>query len=136
VGCYYRRRQAAGGTRFAPGSETRQAGGPPSSARAIIRAARAAAAPGRARRSLAPPKETDGDGAAETLLNGYLRRRFAWLFAALLLTIGLEPVIEAIGPDANVMGVVLAMSLFAAIASAARERAFRIMIGSEWGSRS
>ena len=64
----------------------------------------------------------------KSLLNGYLRRRFAWLFFALLVAIGIHPVFKTIAPDVSLMGGVLAVSLFAAIASAARERGFRALI--------
>ena len=51
----------------------------------------------------------------------YERRRFAWLFASLLLTIGLLPVINAVAPGLNLLEPLLAVNLVAAIASVGRE---------------
>jgi hypothetical protein len=56
-----------------------------------------------------------------TLIAGYLRHRFAWLFLSLLTTIGLSPVLEAV-LRFNPHELLLAVNLFAAIATVARER--------------
>src|SRR5262249_28999184 len=56
----------------------------------------------------------------------YLRHRFAWLFGSLLLTIGLNPVLEIVLPF-NPLEWLLTMNLLAAIASAVHERWFRIL---------
>lgn len=63
------------------------------------------------------------------ILEGYLRHRFAWLFLALMLTVGVYPVIQKLRPGLNLLGPLLMLSLFAAIAGAARARTFRLLIG-------
>lgn len=55
-------------------------------------------------------------------LDSYLRHRFAWLFLSLLLTIGVGPVLEALALRIDPLQLLLAVSLVAAVASAARER--------------
>ena len=63
------------------------------------------------------------------LVERYLRHRFAWLFLALMLTVGVYPVIQKLRPGLNLFGPFLMLSLFAAIAGAARARTFRLMLG-------
>ena len=58
----------------------------------------------------------------KALLERYRRRRFAWLFFSLLLTIGGHPALERLAPAVNPLGLLLAVNLLAAIASVARER--------------
>ncbi len=55
---------------------------------------------------------------ASNLLEGYRRRRFAWLFAVLLLALGAAPLIEVALPGFPALEIMLALSLFAAIGSA------------------
>lgn len=62
------------------------------------------------------------------LVGAYERRRFAWLFASLLLTIGLLPAVKALVPRLNLMEPFLAVNLVAAIASVGRERATRTVL--------
>jgi hypothetical protein len=61
------------------------------------------------------------------LFAGYARHRFAWLFATLLVTL---PVAPLVSPLARVSPVelLLAANLFAAIASATRNRWFRALV--------
>ena len=47
-------------------------------------------------------------------LAAYLRRRFAWLLALLLLTIGIDPMLEGVGFEARALEWMLAFALFAA----------------------
>jgi len=47
-------------------------------------------------------------------LAAYVRRRFAWLLALLLLTIGIDPVLEGVGFEARALEWMLAFALFAA----------------------
>ena len=62
------------------------------------------------------------------LVDRYLRHKFAWLFLALMVTIGVQPVIEALRPGLGLLEVLLALSLLAAVASAAGRRGFRLLI--------
>jgi len=52
----------------------------------------------------------------------YARRRFALMFASLLLTIGLLPALRAVVPGLNVLEALLAVNLIAAIASVGRQQ--------------
>lgn len=63
----------------------------------------------------------------QSVWRGYLRHRFAWLFAALLFAIGVHPGVQMFAPEANFVAVVLAVSLIAAIASVAREPGFKAL---------
>ncbi|HJS56867.1 MAG TPA: potassium channel family protein [Vicinamibacteria bacterium] len=58
----------------------------------------------------------------KAFLAAYARRRFASLFASLLLTIGLLPVFRALVPGGNILEALLAVNLVAAIASVGREQ--------------
>ena len=62
------------------------------------------------------------------LLEAYLRRRFAWLLAFLLLAIGVEPALETMGVRARMLERLIALALFAAAASAWRVRAARAFL--------
>jgi Ion channel len=62
-----------------------------------------------------------------TLLERYLRHRFAWLFFSLLLTIGANPLLESL-LRFNPLELLLAVNLVAAIATAARARWIRILV--------
>ena len=62
-----------------------------------------------------------------SLLDRYLRHRFAWLFVSLLVTIGLNPVLEAV-LRFDPLELLLGVNLFAAIASAAHERWIRSLV--------
>ena len=64
----------------------------------------------------------------KALLEGYRRRRFAWLFFSLLLTLGGQPALEALAPRFNPLELLLAVNLLAAIASVAHERWIRILL--------
>jgi hypothetical protein len=66
---------------------------------------------------------------ARRFVEGYFQHRFAWLFATLMLAIGVQPLVQTVVPGVNLLGPLLALSLFAAIASAARQRTFRFLIG-------
>jgi hypothetical protein len=61
------------------------------------------------------------------LLAHYTRHRFAWLFVSLLLTLAANPIVEALF-DINPIQVLLAVNLFAAIATAARDRWLRVIV--------
>jgi len=60
------------------------------------------------------------------VLDSYRAHRFAWLFFSLLLTLGANPALEALVPGFNPLELLLAVNLVAALASAARERWFRV----------
>jgi hypothetical protein len=60
------------------------------------------------------------------LLTAYRRRRFAWLFASLLLTLGAGPALDALVPESNPLALLLALNLVAAVASVAHESDMRI----------
>jgi ion channel len=59
------------------------------------------------------------------VLVAYRRRRFAWLFATLLLTLGAGPTLDLLLPRYNPLQVLLAVNLLAAIASVAHEDRMR-----------
>jgi voltage-gated potassium channel Kch len=63
-----------------------------------------------------------------SLLRNYTRHRFAWLLVTLLLTLAVNPVFEALF-RVNPIEVLLAVNLIAAIASAARDRWLRVLLG-------
>jgi hypothetical protein len=63
-----------------------------------------------------------------TVLESYRRHRFAWLFFSLLLTISAHPVLEVFVSGFNPLELLLAVTLVAAIASAARERWIRVLL--------
>jgi hypothetical protein len=56
----------------------------------------------------------------------YYRRRFAFLFASLLLTLGAGSTLEVLAPRYNPLQVLLGLNLAAAIASVAHERGLRL----------
>jgi hypothetical protein len=58
------------------------------------------------------------------LIGAYRRHRFGWLFATLLVTLPVGPLISPL-TRFNLLELLLALNLFAAIASAARNRWFR-----------
>ena len=60
------------------------------------------------------------------LVAAYLRHRFAWLFASLLLTLGAGSTLQALTPRHNAMVLLLGVNLLAAIASVAHERDMRL----------
>jgi hypothetical protein len=62
------------------------------------------------------------------LLERYRRRRFAWLFVALLATIGARPVLDAFGSDRDLFEPLLAASLAMAAVGLARERGMRWLV--------
>ena len=55
----------------------------------------------------------------------FLRHRFAWLFTALIATIGVDPALDALGFAGRGLEWLLALSLLAALAGARREQASR-----------
>ncbi len=61
-------------------------------------------------------------------LKRYQRRRFAWLFFSLLLTLGVYPALKALAPGFNLLELLLAVNLVAAIASLAQERGKRLLL--------
>jgi voltage-gated potassium channel Kch len=63
-----------------------------------------------------------------TALNGYRRHRFAWLFFSLLATLGLGPLFETLVPGFDLLELLLAVNLLAAIGSAWHERWFRLLL--------
>jgi hypothetical protein len=71
----------------------------------------------------ARPRARRGIG---VLLTAYRRRRFAWLFGSLLLTLGAGPTLDALASRYNPLAVLLALNLLAAIGSVAREREMRL----------
>jgi hypothetical protein len=61
------------------------------------------------------------------LLAAYRRRRFAWLFGSLLLTLGAGPTLDALTPPGfNALQLLLGVNLLAAVASVAREGRMRV----------
>jgi len=62
------------------------------------------------------------------VVRAYHRRRFAWLFASLLLTLGVGATLDALAPRYNPLQLLLALSLLAAIASVAHEGAMRLPV--------
>jgi hypothetical protein len=62
------------------------------------------------------------------LLEQYRRHRFAWLFAALLVTLGARPVFEGFGLDEDPFDVLLAVSLCLAALGLAREPGMRWLV--------
>jgi Ion channel len=61
-------------------------------------------------------------------LKGYHRRRFAWLFLSLLLTLGVHPAVKSLLPDFNLLEPLLAVNLLAATASLAQDRGIRLLL--------
>jgi ion channel len=57
--------------------------------------------------------------------DAYRRRRFTWLFASLLLTLGAGSTLDAIAPRYNPLQLLLALNLLAAVASVAHEYEMR-----------
>jgi len=55
------------------------------------------------------------------IAEGYRRRRFAWLFCSLILTVGVSPGLRTIAPRVNVIELFLAVNLIAAVATVGRE---------------
>ena len=62
------------------------------------------------------------------VLAAYSRRRFAWLFVSLLLTVGARPVIAAMSSSYNPLEFLLALNLAAAIASVSRKRELLLLL--------
>jgi hypothetical protein len=58
----------------------------------------------------------------------WLRRRFAWLFASLVLTLGAAPILDALGRDPNILETFLALNLVAAVVGAVAERGRRALL--------
>ena len=58
----------------------------------------------------------------------YRRHRFGWLFASLLLTLGVGATVDTLASRYNPLQVLLALNLVAAIASVRHERAMRLPI--------
>ena len=58
----------------------------------------------------------------------YQRRRFAWLFFSLLLTLGANPILEELILGLNPLELLLVVNLVAAVASAAHERGIRALL--------
>jgi hypothetical protein len=62
------------------------------------------------------------------LLQQYRSHRFAWLFAALLVTLGARPLVEAFGSDWDPFGPLIAASLCVAALGLAREPGMRWLV--------
>jgi hypothetical protein len=58
----------------------------------------------------------------------YSRRRYAWLFATLILTLGAGPTLDVIVPRCNPLEILLALNLCAALATIAYEGRMRLPI--------
>jgi hypothetical protein len=58
----------------------------------------------------------------------FLRRRFAWLLGLLLVTIGVDPALEAMGLPGRGLEWMLALALLAAVAGSWRARASRVSL--------
>lgn len=69
------------------------------------------------------------EGGWRRLVDWYWRRRFAWLFGSLLLTVGLQPLARTLGIGAAPVRLMLAASLLLAIVGAAREVTLRVKLG-------
>src|SRR5215831_4374478 len=79
-----------------------------------------------------------------TLLDAYLRHRFAWLLALLILTIGVDPVLEAFGVQGRTLEWILVLALVAALPATSRALAIvssaALLVwvtlhgGAEWGN--
>lgn len=74
-----------------------------------------------------PPPHRPGRGMA-ALVRAYRRRRFAGLFATLLLTLAAGSTLDALAPRYNPLQLLLALTLLAAIASVRRERTMRVLV--------
>jgi hypothetical protein len=61
-------------------------------------------------------------------VDAYAHRRFALMFASLLLTIGLLPAFRALVPGLNILEALLAVNLVAAIASVGREQRMHLTL--------
>jgi hypothetical protein len=62
------------------------------------------------------------------VLDSYRAHRFAWLFFSLLLTLGSRPALETLVSGFNLLELLLALNLVAAVASAAHERWIRVLL--------
>ena len=62
------------------------------------------------------------------LFEFFLRRRFAWLLALLLATIGVDPVLKALGLQGRALDWLLALALLAAAVGTWRARVTRIVL--------
>ena len=62
------------------------------------------------------------------VLERYRRRRFTWLFAALLAVIGARPMLEALGSELDPFDALVAVSLAMAALGLARERGMRWLV--------
>jgi hypothetical protein len=77
------------------------------------------------------PSEAAADTAAggarglRAAVDAYQRRRFAWLFASLLVTIAAGPTLDRLLPGWDLLAVLFGVNLFAAVASVAREHHLR-----------
>ena len=74
------------------------------------------------------PVPSAASGGMRAIVAAYRRRRFAWLFASLLLTLSVGAIVEGIGSRYNPLQALLALNLLAAIASGAHERPMRVPI--------
>jgi voltage-gated potassium channel Kch len=63
-----------------------------------------------------------------TALDSYRRNRFAWLFFSLLVTLGLGPLFDTLVLGFDLLELLLAVNLLAAIGSALHERWFRLLV--------
>lgn len=64
----------------------------------------------------------------DDMFHSYIRHRFSWLFFSLLLTIGAQPVADALAPGVNPLELLLAVNLLAAIGTAANDPWFRVLL--------
>jgi hypothetical protein len=60
------------------------------------------------------------------LMQAYRRHRFAWLFASLLLTLGVGSTLDALAPRYNPLQLLLGLNLLAAVATVAHESEMRL----------
>jgi hypothetical protein len=68
-------------------------------------------------------------GVARSWLDAYLAHRFAWLFASLLLTLGVDPVLEALGSESRWIEALLLLNLLVACSAADSRAAVRVLLG-------
>jgi voltage-gated potassium channel Kch len=75
-----------------------------------------------------PDRPVSRTGRLGAALPGYRRHRFAWLFLSLLVTLGVGPLSEVVTPGFDLLALLLAINLLAAIGTAARERWFQLLL--------
>lgn len=63
-----------------------------------------------------------------TLLDTYLRHRFAWLLGLLIAAVGVDPLVEALGARGRALEWMLALSLLVALVAVWRSRVPRLFI--------